>query len=85
MDDSPCQNGGQCVYNETLRRMDCVCPSGFKGLRCEQGEISVNTHSHYLSHISSNFAESSDAKIIIGYIRYVHEYSLLHIIIVSLD
>ena len=30
-----CQNGGQCVFNETECSTTCVCPGEFSGKRCE--------------------------------------------------
>lgn len=32
MCDPPCQNGGECVDSN-----ECVCATGWKGERCEQG------------------------------------------------
>jgi len=33
-----CQNGGTCQSGFTSKRYRCLCPSGFTGERCENGE-----------------------------------------------
>ncbi|KAL7864275.1 hypothetical protein AOLI_G00156950 [Acnodon oligacanthus] len=37
LDSSQCQNGGSCVDNH------CVCPAGYRGLFCEEGQEAVPT------------------------------------------
>ena len=35
----PCKNGGKCIALYERNNFKCTCPSGFKGMKCEQGKL----------------------------------------------
>ena len=43
-DEIYCYNGGTCQSGFTVKRYRCLCPSGFKGKRCQKGRKSSIHH-----------------------------------------